>query len=274
LEYSVLDRESVVSRLAELFRGIESVEVAILFGSMARGGVAVRDVDIAVKFSRRVGLLDLGFIVSRVAEALGVSEDRIDLVDLDYASPILTFKVLSEGIVIKGSVEALRELAEKASLYSDTMVEVRQWSSLDPNPRLDKTVIVSRVEEIRRNARFLKERIVGKKPRELDYGEILALERAVHRIVEAMLDICRHLVAVYSLGLVESYSGYARKLAQAGIMPWELAEKVSKLAGLRNILVHRYAEVDVEKLHEVARDIVEGISRDFIEWVQSLTKDP
>jgi len=274
LEYGVLDRGSVVSRLAELFRGIESVEVAILFGSMARGEVAARDVDIAVKFSRRAGLLDLGFIVSRVAEALGVSEDRIDLVDLDYASPILTFRVLSEGIVVKGSVEALRELAGKASLYPDAMVEVRRWSSLDPDPRLDKTVIMSRVGEIRRNAGFLKERIVGKKPSELDYMEILALERAVHRIVEAMLDVCRHLVAVYSLGLVENYSGYARRLAQAGIMPWELAEEVSKLAGLRNILVHRYVEVDIEKLHEVARYIVERISRDFIEWVQSLTKDP
>jgi len=164
LEHGVLDRESVVSRLAELFRGIESVEVAILFGSMARGGVAARDVDIAVKFSRRVGLLDLGFIVSRVAEVLGVSEDRIDLVDLDYASPILAFKVLSEGIVVKGNAEALRELAEKAFLYPDAVVEVRRWSSLDPDPRLDKTVIVSRVEEIRRNTHFLKERIAKKRP--------------------------------------------------------------------------------------------------------------
>jgi len=55
---------------------------------------------------------------------------------------------------------------------------------------------------------------------------------------------------------------------------WGLSEEVSKLVGLRNILVHRYAEVDVEKLHEVARDIVERISRDFIEWVQNLAKDP
>lgn len=52
---------------------------------------------------------------------------------------------------------------------------------------------------------------------------MLALERALHRIAEAMLDICRHLVAVHSLGIVESYGEYSRRLAQAGKMPRGLA---------------------------------------------------
>jgi len=264
----VFDKEAVVARLIELFRDLDGVEVAVLFGSLARVGSTAHDLDIAVKLSGKGGLIDLGYIASRVAMALGVSEDSVDIVDMDDASPILLYRILSEGIVIKGNREALRRLAEKASEYPDAMLEIMAWSTLDPDPKPDRAVIVSRVEEIRRNSRFLEERIVGKKPSELDYGEILALERAVHRIIEAMLDICRHLVSVYSLGLVESYGEYALRLARAGMMPAGLAERISRLAGLRNILVHRYLELDVSKLHDIAREIVGGVAREFIEWVQ------
>jgi len=266
----VLRRESVLPRLAELFKGLGDVEVAILFGSIVRDGFTTHDIDLAVKFSRRSGLLDLGFIASQVAEAFEVSGDVIDVVDLEDANPVLLFKVLNEGVVIKGDENALMPLREKTAVYPDVAAELRMWSALDPNPKPDRAIITSRVEEIRRNAYFLKERILSKSPEELDYGEVLVLERAVHRIVEAMLDVCRHLVSVYSLGLVESYGEYARKLARAGMMPRELAEDVSKLTGLRNILIHRYLEVDIGKLYSAAREIVEKVVGEFILWIQEL----
>ncbi len=266
----VLERSYVVSRLADLFRSIDDVEVVILFGSLARCGFTIHDVDIAVKFSREISLLDLGLLASRVAEVLNIDANYVDIINLDQVNPALLFKILNEGIVIKGSEEALKKLVEKASLYPDVLIELKMWSTLDLDPRLDITVIVSRVEEVRRNVRFLKEKILVKRPDELDYGEILALERAVHRIIEAMLDICRHVVSVYSLGLAESYGQYPRKLAQAGLMSRELAEKLSKLIGLRNILVHRYLEIDLDKLCDTAREIVEEIADEFIKWVERL----
>jgi len=264
----ILVKGFVLPRLAELFGELENIEIAVLFGSLARNGFTAHDVDIAVKFSDRASLLDLGYVVSQVARALCISEEDVDIVDLDCSNPVLLFKVLSEGIMIKGSGEALKQLVERASLYPDAVIELREWGTLDPEPKPDKAILLSRIEEIRRNSSFLKERILRKKPDELDYGEILALERAVHRIIEAMLDVCRHLVAVYSLGLAESYGEYALKLAKAGKMPKELAETVSRLVGLRNILVHRYLEVDVDKLYSAAREIAEA--EEFIEWVQSL----
>lgn len=54
--------------------------------------------------------------------------------------------------------------------------------------------------------RASKEMVLGKKDRELEYGEVLTLERAIHRIIGAMLDICRHVASAYSLGLVENYA--------------------------------------------------------------------
>jgi len=174
-------------------------------------------------------------------------------------------------VVVKGDEKALKQLVDKASsTYPDALIELRIWSSLDPEPRLDPAVIASRVEEIRRNVRFLREEVLGKKPEELSYGEVLALERAVHRIIEAMLDICRHAVSAYALGLAESYGAYPRKLAQAGLMPEELAEDLAELAGLRNILARGCIEVDVSKLHSIARDIADRIAGEFTEWVKQL----
>jgi len=267
-------RESIIADLAEFFKSFDEVEVAAVFGSLARNEPQARDVDVAVKFSERSDLLSLGFLVSQMAKALGVSEDCIDIIDLDYANPALLFKVLTEGVIVKGGGEALRPLAEKASLYPDALVELRLWGTLDPDPKLDAVIVTSRVEEIRRNARFLRDRILCKRPDELDYGEVLALERAVHRIIEAMLDICRHMTSVYSLGLAESYGEYPRRLAQAGLMPKELAEELLRLAGLRNILVHRYLETDTEKLYAAAKHIAEKTAVEFIKWIQKFTANP
>lgn len=265
-----MDREIVVKKLTELFRNLNDVEIAILFGSIARGYRHPHDIDIAVKFTTEKSLLDLANLVTHIARHLGTTEDHIDVIDLDYAKPILLLKILKEGIVLKGNPETLKKLYEKASRGIEQLIEIKLWSNLDPEPKINKIVITSRVEEIRRNTEFLKREILSKNVDELEYRDILALERALHRIAEAILDICRHLTAVYSLGIVESYGEYPRKLAQAGKMPRDLAEDITKLAGLRNILVHRYLEIDLKKLHKAAQEITEKIVPKFLHWIKNI----
>ena len=165
----------------------------------------------------------------------------------------------------------MRNLIEKVRHYLDIAIELRTWMKLNPEAKPDKLIMFSRIEEIKRNVNFLKSEVLSKSPHELTYKDILALERAVHRIIEAMLNICRHLVSVYSLGLAESYSEYPRKLARAGKMLEDLAENVARLIGLRNILVHRYLEIDLAKLYESAKVITEKIAKKFIEWTREIS---
>ncbi|RLF03838.1 MAG: hypothetical protein DRK00_08030 [Thermoprotei archaeon] len=42
------------------------------------------------------------------------------------------------------------------------------------------------------------------------------------------------------------------------------------MAGLRNILVHRYLQVDLALLHEAAKEVVERLTPRFIDWVRQL----
>jgi len=95
------------------------VKYAFLFGSRARAG-AGRDYDIAVVFERRPSnALELGLLIVDLAEALGVHEDLIDLVDLDAAPLNIVKTVINEGRVLLGSDEALDYLWRKYLAYLD-----------------------------------------------------------------------------------------------------------------------------------------------------------
>jgi uncharacterized protein YutE (UPF0331/DUF86 family) len=47
-----------------------------------------------------------------------------------------------------------------------------------------------------------------------------------------------------------------------------LAKNLTKLAGLRNILVHRYLEIEKEILYQTAKEMIEKIVNEFIEWMR------
>jgi uncharacterized protein YutE (UPF0331/DUF86 family)/predicted nucleotidyltransferase len=258
---------TLLRKLKGLFEGDSDIEVAILFGSVVRRGESSHDIDIALKL-RRKDLLYIGQIVSQISKRLKVGEDYIDITFLDESNPILLSKVLAEGIVIKGKEEAIQQLLKRAQRAPDALLELKVWLSLEP--KLDRAIITSRVDEIRRNASFIKEEVLSKGVKDLSYEDRLALERAFQRVVESMLDICRHLVSVYSLGLAESYGEYVTKLAEAKKMPKDLAEDLARLAGLRNILVHRYLEIKLDLLYRAAYEVVERIVGRFIEWVETI----
>jgi len=48
----------------------------------------------------------------------------------------------------------------------------------------------------------------------------------------------------------ESYRESIRQLGKAGILPEQFSERFEKAAALRKVLVHQYAEIDIEKLHK------------------------
>ena len=83
--HTSLEREGGVVELCEklqsLFTIRPNVELALLFGSQARGEAgSMSDVDIAVLFTARPSLLSLGGLIQETSELV---ERKIDLVELD-----------------------------------------------------------------------------------------------------------------------------------------------------------------------------------------------
>jgi uncharacterized protein YutE (UPF0331/DUF86 family)/predicted nucleotidyltransferase len=268
----LLDKDKILKSLTSLFNSLDNVEIAVLFGSTAKKGISIHDIDIGVRLSESSEnkLLTLGEITSKIASALKVNEYKVDVVDLDDAPPYMLWSILNDSTLVKGSERSLNELYEKAAYAADQAIELKTWAGLDPEPKVSKAILESRASEIRRNMDFLRREIMATKPGELSYKDTLALERAMHRVTESMLDICRHLVSAHSLGLAESYGDYPLRLAKEGLMPKDLATDVRKMAGLRNILVHGYLEVKLELLYEAMERMVKDIAERFLEWVKGI----
>ena len=96
-----------------------------------------------------------------------------------------------------------------------------------------------------------------------------AAESYLRRALEVVFNIGRHVLA--KMGYTElsmEYKSIARGLAQQGIVSEELGEKLTRMAGYRNRLVHLYHQVTVEELYHI---ITENLS-DFRAFSDSIQK--
>jgi len=82
-----------------------------------------------------------------------------------------------------------------------------------------------------------------------DPRNALSLKYLLIEAVEAMADICQHLLAKAKGMVCEGYVDCLVKAGEAGIITTALAKKLRKLADLRNILIHRYWVIDDEKIY-------------------------
>ena len=82
-----------------------NIKLLILFGSRARGTQGrISDTDVAVLADRSLEIRDKSMIAERIAPTLRVSEDEIDIVDLQSASPLLQYQIAQEGTLLQGSI--------------------------------------------------------------------------------------------------------------------------------------------------------------------------
>lgn len=257
----------------------KDVLLGYVFGSLASKGRSVHDIDVAVLLDseepkrRFDSLADLTVELSR---AIGVREDRVDVIDINNAPLSLKYNIMKQGLRIVGNETFEHSLIEDLLVrYPDLHVDLRSWMRLDPDPRIDRPIIESRIAEFRRNTEYLRSKVLSQSLNDvlLNYEKTLAMERALRRGIEAVLDICRHLVSVHSLGLVESYGDYPKRLAENGMMPLGLAGKLTRLAGVRNILVHRYMAVKYEALYETVRDLVNDVYPEFVGWIRDIAEE-
>ncbi len=76
-----------------------------------------------------------------------------------------------------------------------------------------------------------------------------ALRYGLFECIQITVDICCHLVSRYNLGTPSTYSECITLLVRGGYLTEELAQKLQKMVGLRNLLVHEYVTIEVERLY-------------------------
>ncbi len=109
-------------------------------------------------------------------------------------------------------------------------------------------------------------------PSELVFEEDFLRQDAVainmQRACEQCIDLANHTIRTMKLGLPRESRDSFRLLATHKIIPAELADRLCKMIGFRNILVHEYQSLDVQLMIR----IIENHLDDLVDFTSHILK--
>jgi len=79
-------------------------------------------------------------------------------------------------------------------------------------------------------------------------------ERNLQIVIEAIIDIGQKIISSKGFEIPESYKDVITVLEKNNVIPGKHAGSMRDLAGLRNVIVHAYAEIKDEIVYEVLSD--------------------
>lgn len=117
--------------------------------------------------------------------------------------------------------------------------------------RVDAALVRQRLRYLVETVEVLR-RFQGLSPEQLsETATAWSVEHGLQVAIQAVLDITSHLVAALGGRIGDTYRETLLELGQLGVIPLEFARQIAPMAGLRNILVHEYLQVDVREIHRV-----------------------
>lgn len=99
-----------------------------------------------------------------------------------------------------------------------------------------------------------------------DLREQRFVEHTLQLAIQAALDVASHVVSDERLGEPDTNRDVFRLLERGGFLTPELGERLERMAGFRNIVVHLYQEVDLG----IVRDVVENHLGDLLEFAAAV----
>jgi uncharacterized protein YutE (UPF0331/DUF86 family)/predicted nucleotidyltransferase len=250
----------VIKAVKDVVEDDENVLLAYIFGSHARGYITpLSDVDVAVLLKEN-DLKDISELWGKIARSIGTNEDNVDLVDLSIASPSIKYRVIKRGI----------KLVDRGDYEEKVRDEIGEVNN-DLSGELDEEMIKSRVNKILENLEMLRKEALSKSMDEVISSGVnrVVMERCIQIAIEAMLDICRHVVSAKRLGMPSEYREAIELMAKSSLLSEDLAERLKEYVGLRNMLVHRYLQVDYRRLYQESKELIE-VANVFIQHIYKM----
>jgi uncharacterized protein YutE (UPF0331/DUF86 family) len=89
--------------------------------------------------------------------------------------------------------------------------------------------------------------------------------------IQCAIDIGSHIVSGLNLGRVEEYKDIAELLHKEGVIPKILAEKLRKMIGLRNLLIHEYLTINLGRLYQIIQENI-GDLEEFAKYIEEFIR--
>ena len=128
---------------------------------------------------------------------------------------------------------------------------------------MDRDVIAAKLESLRRCVERVRARTpasAGKLISDYDAQDIICVN--LERAVQACVDIAAHILSDGEYPVPETMAGTFDALERQGTLTRDLAERMRRAVGFRNISVHAYQALDWEIVHSIATERL----GDFVEY--------
>lgn len=118
---------------------------------------------------------------------------------------------------------------------------------------IDRSTFAERVAAVERHLDRVQSRLPhdpdGLEPMS-DTTDVVVLH--LWQAVQVVIDIATSLCVQRGLGVPATYGDAFRSLASDGFLDRDLADRLARAAGFRNLVVHAYADLDLVRVHEAA----------------------
>lgn len=244
----------MIEALTEVLESEPRVAYALLFGSAAEGRLrGDSDVDLAVGFVDPLTTPALLDLISRLEDTAG---RPIDLTDLARAGPVIAFRVFRNGQVLfcRDRRALVDRKARAISEYLDWRpMEQRFIAGVLGNGRGRRAKLVVKVAAIRDAI----ERIGEVLPADVESfvadrtaREVVTLNLLV--AIQDAVDLASHWIADEGWVVPDTYRQVFLLMAEKGVLTRETAEAMAASASLRNLVAHRYGELQWDRMFDIA----------------------
>jgi len=139
--------------------------------------------------------------------------------------------------------------------------------------RLEREVVEGKLDIIDRNLRFLEEMKTISPDQFIEsYKDVQAAKYSLLEIIEACIDIANYIISVKGFRRAEEYSEMFKVLKEERVIGKELAAKLEDMARFRNLLVHRYGEIDNSRVLEIIKHNLKDVE-EFEKEIEKFIKE-
>ena len=100
-----------------------------------------------------------------------------------------------------------------------------------------------------------------------------AIEHGLQLSIQCVLDVCHYLVADLALGVPATSQEAIALLRDAGVFPAMFADTLVRMARFCNLLVHVYAQIDIERVYDHLQNHLDDFGQFAQHVLQLLAQD-
>ena len=245
--------------------GFQNIRFIIFHGSAAEGrALPDSDIDLCIYYE---GTADEQWTYRM--SLLKELPDKYD-VQMFQQLPLYVRKEVLKGRPIYVKDKTIYDAAyDTIKEYEDYKPYLMRYVREEAADEIRKDLILTKLREAEDAANVIKKNLPGDYCTFEKLGLVKdGLYKKTEHAIECIIDACAILNADLSLGTPADTDDIIRKLQNAGIITKETAQKIKDMKQFRNVLVHRYGEIDDKKAYE---EITEGLT-DIREIIKEIRK--